>query len=127
MGLRERLFRLAELEFRSAMRRIRTPMGSESPKPTMDLGSELPPRPRERSQPSAPPEIQRFYANLELPVGASVEEVKAAYRRLMRRYHPDRHASDPERAVLANNLAQQLRTAYEALLAYLAHPRGPNH
>lgn len=67
----------------------------------------------------APPEIRRFYANLELPDGASLDEVKAAYRRLMRRYHPDKHHGDPERAAAATRLAHELRQAYEGLLRHL--------
>ena len=73
--------------------------------------------------PSGPPQrVRDWYANLELPVGASAEEVKAAYRRLMRRYHPDRHALDPARAQVAHELAQQLRQAYEGLNDYLSSP-----
>lgn len=126
MGLRERLLRLAELELRSAARRLRggaetlfgRPLGR--PEPTWSerphTGQTTEPRPPPTNE---PPEIQRYYANLELPLGASADEVKAAYRRLMRRYHPDRHAADPERARVANQVAQQLRTAYEGLLLYL--------
>lgn len=33
--------------------------------------------------------LRECYRLLELPSGASLEEVKAAYRRLARRYHPD--------------------------------------
>ncbi|MCK6547776.1 J domain-containing protein [Myxococcota bacterium] len=77
-----------------------------------------------RSTRSAPPgdepeHIRRYYANLELPIGATVLEVKAAYRRLMRRYHPDLHQGDGEKAKVATALAQELRTAYEGLLDYL--------
>jgi len=63
--------------------------------------------------------IRRYYANLELPIGASLAEVKAAYRRLMRRYHPDLHQADGEKAAVATRLAQELRTAYEGLVAHL--------
>ncbi len=66
------------------------------------------------------PEVRRFYANLELPIGAPLDEVKAAYRRLMRRYHPDKHHADPERAAAANRLAHELRAAYEGLLRHLS-------
>ena len=31
----------------------------------------------------------------------------------MRRYHPDRHAGDPTKADLANELTVQIRAAYE--------------
>lgn len=68
------------------------------------------------------PERQRllqYYANLELPPFAPLEEVKRAYRDLMRRYHPDRHAGDPERQKAAHELAQSLTRAYEALVSYL--------
>ena len=63
--------------------------------------------------------IGRFYANLELPVGASAAEVKAAYRRLMRRYHPDKHVNDPHAAQVAHELTHRLRTAYDGLMAHL--------
>lgn len=69
--------------------------------------------------PTETSEVRRFYANLELPLGASVDEVKAAYRRLMRRYHPDKHSKDPEQARAATVLAQELRQAYEGLLRHL--------
>ncbi len=68
------------------------------------------------------PERQRlmqYYANLELPPFAPVDEVKRAYRDLMKRYHPDRHGADPERHKAATELAQSLTRAYEALLDYL--------
>lgn len=65
------------------------------------------------------PEIRRFYANLELPLGATLDEVRAAYRRLMRRYHPDKHHHDPARAEAAHQLSHQLREAYEGLLRHL--------
>ena len=70
-----------------------------------------------------PEHVRRFYANLELPIGAGSLEVKAAYRRLMRRYHPDLHQASGENARVATELAQELRVAYEGLLAYLG-PRG---
>lgn len=68
------------------------------------------------------PERQRllqYYANLELPPFAPLDDVKRAYRELMRRYHPDRHAGDPERQKAAHELAQSLTRAYDALVAYL--------
>ena len=66
-----------------------------------------------------PEDVRRFYGNLELPIGASADEVKAAYRRLMRRYHPDKHALDPAQAKVATEISQQLREAYDGLLRYL--------
>lgn len=64
-------------------------------------------------------QLLQSYANLELTPGASLEDVKRAYRELIKRYHPDRHANDPERARIATELVQQLTRAYETLTRHL--------
>ncbi|MDR2529296.1 MAG: J domain-containing protein [Synergistaceae bacterium] len=50
------------------------------------------------------------YAVLGLPLGANKEEVRSAYRRLVKLYHPDRDTS-PEAAARYH----QIRVAYETL------------
>ena len=60
-------------------------------------------------------QVRQYYANLELPFGADLEEVKHAYRRLMRQYHPDKHQDDPARRQLANQLSTRLSVAYNEL------------
>lgn len=62
---------------------------------------------------------EQWYANLELEPGASLDEVKRAYRELMRRYHPDKHLGDPDRHKAATELAQSLTEAHRALLDLL--------
>ncbi len=57
-------------------------------------------------------EMTRAYASLELRPGADLETVKAQYRKLIRHYHPDRHAGDPEKHKVAVDLAQKLTKAY---------------
>ncbi|MBN2361477.1 MAG: J domain-containing protein [Deltaproteobacteria bacterium] len=79
-----------------------------------EAGDGAPPEPPRRPRARAE-RLRQYYANLELADGASWPEVKSAYRRLMRRYHPDRHAADPAKARLANELSQKLRVAYEEL------------
>lgn len=63
--------------------------------------------------------IEQYYANLEVEVGSDLETVKRAYRRLMRRYHPDKHAGDPEKYRNATVLAQSLTRAYMELKKHL--------
>lgn len=63
--------------------------------------------------------VRQWYANLELAPGATIEDVKAAYERLMKRYDPAKHAHDPDKHRAATDLARGLREAYEGLLAYL--------
>lgn len=72
----------------------------------------------------AGPDHAAYYARLELPVGASFDEVKASYRRLMRRYHPDLHNQSPEKLKAATEVAQALTQAYNELEKALLG--GPN-
>ncbi|NOY91629.1 MAG: DnaJ domain-containing protein [Deltaproteobacteria bacterium] len=76
------------------------------------LGRRSEPSPRHK-------QLRSYYANLELSPGASAEDVKRAYRSLMRRYHPDKHADDPEKYRAATELARSLTEAYQALLTHL--------
>jgi DnaJ-domain-containing protein 1 len=82
----------------------------EAPKTSQRVAAlleELPPKQRR--------ELRQYYANLELPYGADLEDVKQAYRRLMRQYHPDKHQADPARRQLATQLSQKLTNAYNEL------------
>lgn len=64
-----------------------------------------------------PEEMPIFAAfeTLGLPYGTSYEEVKKTYRRLMREYHPDKHADSPEAERLATEKTQELTAAYELI------------
>jgi hypothetical protein len=142
MTLRDRLLNVAKAELLDAARKLKTSAqhlvsdstrGVSTPDPEEEAVREeirreeaarRAGRRAERAQQRAaavdvPPDVRRFYANLELPIGADADEVKAAYRRLMRRYHPDKHALDPARAKVATEVTQQLRSAYEGLMAHL--------
>ena len=59
--------------------------------------------------------LAQYYANLEVPHGSSRQEIKAAWKRLMKRYHPDLHAIDPEKRAIASELTRQLTEAYKVL------------
>jgi DnaJ-domain-containing protein 1 len=124
VGLSERLWNLARAELGAARRRVADGLTSKIRQAFDGVGAqdhrfdddpdpfEAPPPPPRRS---IDPELRRYYANLELPEGASLAEVKAAYRRLVRTYHPDRHAGDPDAA----RITMELRTAYEQLTRHL--------
>ncbi len=79
---------------------------------------------REEPDPSQSParstetsQEDRWLDALELARGASHEEVRAAYLRLSKRFHPDRFASAPEKLELANELMQEINRAYRGLIA----------
>ncbi len=77
-----------------------------------------PERRRQANTPEPPavdPELAGYYSNLEVPYGADLETVRAAWRRLVRRYHPDLHGADPERQRVATELLKGLNHAFEQL------------
>ncbi|HTE50480.1 MAG TPA: J domain-containing protein [Kofleriaceae bacterium] len=63
--------------------------------------------------------IGKYYNVLDLPYGASFEQVKASYRKLMRKYHPDLHHQTPQKAKAATELTMQVTEAYNELERYL--------
>lgn len=129
MSLRKRLTNLARAELKNAAKKAASLIDGSADQDDRLVDEELERMRREeatqntKTKPAASRGesalIRRYYANLELPIGATLAEVKAAYRRLMRRYHPDLHQADGEKAAVATRLAQELRTAYEGLVAHL--------
>ena len=57
--------------------------------------------------------LKDYYEKLDLPLHASVEEIKKAYRKKARLYHPDINPS-PD----ANDMFISITEAYEFLIAY---------
>lgn len=63
---------------------------------------------------SSPTDIEReYYANLELPYGADFNEIKKAYRKLLKKYHPDKFHNDERKLKIAQEVVKKLNTAYE--------------
>lgn len=126
MTLGRRLWNVARAELRGVFRREPAAPEVARAEPTAEARRpeppppEPPPRARPPRAPTREAELRQWYANLELPYGASADEVRAAYRRLMRRYHPDLHHGDEAAQRVATELSQALRRAYEGLLAHLA-------
>lgn len=65
-------------------------------------------------------QVAEWYRTLNLSPGADLAEVKAAYRQLMRKYHPDMHAGNPQKQKAANELSMRVTTAYNGLQTHLA-------
>lgn len=63
---------------------------------------------------------ERWYRTLELEPGASYDEVRRAYRKLVAKYHPDRFASDPTKYQAATEVARKITEAHEGLKSVLA-------
>ena len=65
------------------------------------------------------PVIADYYSNLELPYGAGINEIHAAWKSLLKKYHPDLHSNDPEKQKTAHELVQSLNKAHEELIKHL--------
>jgi len=59
--------------------------------------------------------LAKYYANLEIPVGSNQTVIKSAWKKQLKKYHPDLHCSDPEKKIIAENLTRQLNEAYRIL------------
>ena len=69
-------------------------------------------QPPPRSRRSMDQREAQYYANLELPYGASFEEVKRSYRKLLKQYHPDRYHLDDRKKKDAEEVTEKLNEAY---------------
>jgi len=53
-----------------------------------------------------------YYQVLEVPYGASFDQIKKSYRRLMKMYHPDLFHGDKEKHEVAMEISRKLNEAY---------------
>lgn len=120
MSIAQRLFNLARAEISSVQNRVINKIQSKSysygdKESSEDETQADATGADEKVDDKKAEQLRQYYANLELPPGADWPEVKSAYRRLMRKYHPDRHRDNPEEQRISTELSQKLRVAYEAL------------
>ncbi len=77
-------------------------------------GSSRPPKPG-----STEAQVAEWYRVLDLSVGAEMSQIKSSYRQLMRKYHPDMHAGNPQKQKAATELSMRVTAAYNGLVAHL--------
>jgi len=77
-------------------------------------GSARAPRPG-----STEAQLLEWYRVLDLQVGADMAQIKSSYRQLMRKYHPDMHAGNPQKQKAATELSMRVTTAYNGLVSHL--------
>ena len=53
-----------------------------------------------------------YYKNLETPVGADFQTIKSNYRKLLKKYHPDRYNQDDDKRQIAEEVTEKLNQAY---------------
>tara|TARA_B100000686_G_C16211576_1_gene675702 strand:- start:248 stop:616 length:369 start_codon:yes stop_codon:yes gene_type:complete len=62
-----------------------------------------------------PDSLAQYYANLEIPPGSSLEETRSAWKRMLKKYHPDLHSSNAGRRETAEELTRRLNEAYQTI------------
>ena len=69
------------------------------------------------ARPAIPPDIRAAYRTLEVKPRVSNEELRATYRRLMNRHHPDKLGPDatPAQRDAAHRRARDIQQAYARL------------
>ena len=99
----KRLFNIARAEFNDLVQKNKS---TNTPEPDFfEIRQE-----ETRSDP-----LEKYYANLEIPVGSDRETIKTAWKTQMKKYHPDLHGSDPKKKQIAEELTRELTHAYRTL------------
>ncbi|HEY4240548.1 MAG TPA: J domain-containing protein [Kofleriaceae bacterium] len=90
--------------------------GGPIPGPSSSSSSSAPPRaPRPGSNEA---QVLEWHRVLDVQIGADMAQVKSAYRQMMRKYHPDMHAGNPQKQKAATELSMRVTTAYNGLVAH---------
>ena len=77
-------------------------------------GSARAPRPG-----STEAQLADWYRVLDLSPGADMAQIKTSYRQMMRKYHPDMHAGNPQKQKAATELSMRVTSAYNGLVSHI--------
>ena len=69
-------------------------------------------------------DVKRYFEILELPPGASIEELNQAYKDLVNIWHPDRFSNNPRLKRKAEEKLKEVNRAYEAVKSFLSSESG---
>ena len=68
-----------------------------------------------RAEPPADESLRQDFKNLEVPFGSDIETVRASYKALMLKYHPDKFASDPEKQRVALEITKKINESFDKI------------
>ncbi|MDF1661918.1 MAG: J domain-containing protein [Planctomycetota bacterium] len=98
-------------KLRAARQRAQAAAGQQS-------GAGSRPRASQTKTGGVPTDVAQAYTRLEIPTTSTVDEAKKAWRKLMRKYHPDRHQGDERKREVATKVAASLTESYELIKEY---------
>ena len=107
----KRIFKIAQAELNDLVRKNKFFENYVSSDKTINCQEQS--ECKDTFSPSDP--LAKYYANLEIPVGSDQAIIKNAWKKQLKKYHPDLHCSDPEKKMIAENLTRQLNEAYRIL------------
>lgn len=64
-------------------------------------------------------QVAEWLRVLDLQPGADLAQIKSAYRKMMRKYHPDLHTGDARKQKAATELSMRVTNAYNGLRQHL--------
>jgi DnaJ-domain-containing protein 1 len=64
-----------------------------------------------RPNPKTVSEAEKYYQVLEVPPGTEFAEIKVAYKKLVKKYHPDKFPQDEAKRRIAETVTQRLNEA----------------
>ncbi|MBT3271657.1 MAG: DnaJ domain-containing protein [Spirochaetales bacterium] len=70
---------------------------------------------REAPAQTIPSALKKDYQTLKVPVGTPIEDVTKSYKTLLRKHHPDRHATDPAALAQATEITKQLTSSFRRI------------
>jgi hypothetical protein len=74
------------------------------------------PKSAEPSRPAGPPAVVlEAYRTMGLPMGTPLPEVKASYKKLLFKYHPDRNSGTPADQKRATEISAKINSAYQVI------------
>ena len=107
----KRIFKIAQAELNDLVRKNKFFENYVSSDKTINCQEQS--EYKDTFSPSDP--LAKYYANLEIPVGSDQAIIKNAWKKQLKKYHPDLYCSDLEKKMIAENLTRKLNEAYRIL------------
>jgi DnaJ-domain-containing protein 1 len=76
------------------------------------------PNPRQLHIKALQEKLREDYAQLKVNFATPFEEVKKAHKSLLRQYHPDRYANNPERFKMATEITQKINQSFQKIKSF---------
>ena len=75
-------------------------------------------KPPPKKEPQIPAELRADFAELGLSPSANAAECKAAYKKLLKKHHPDHHSADPKAMKNATEKTARVNASYRRIEAW---------